>query len=143
MDRDTFVFMLHGDNGYDNTNPAVHAQADSAPENWIESGPHLMLMPKDPTTLAAFTDDFHTGNGSPFVMFRGSPFAHLMIPMPGFYAYTSPARLVAEPLTKAAAAHGSGVLVLGTLAVALVAALAIAKARFGAISEEPKAPVLV
>ena len=59
MDRDTFVFMLHGDNGYDNSNPAVRAQADSAPGQWIESGPHLMLMPKDPATLDAFTDDFH------------------------------------------------------------------------------------
>ena len=59
MDRDTFVFMLHGDNGYDNSNPAVRTQADSAPGQWIESGPHLMLMPKDPATLDAFTDDFH------------------------------------------------------------------------------------
>ena len=59
MDRDTFVFMLHGDNGYDNSNPAVRKQADAAPGQWIESGPHLMLMPKDPATLDAFTDDFH------------------------------------------------------------------------------------
>ena len=37
----------------------MHAQADSAPGKWIESGPHLMLMPKDPASLDAFTDDFH------------------------------------------------------------------------------------
>ena len=44
-------------------------------------------------------------------MFRGSPYSHLMIPMPGFYDYgaggtTSTAvapRMVAEPKAKAAA----------------------------------------
>jgi hypothetical protein len=148
MDRDSFVFMLHGDNGYDNTNPAVHSQADSAPGKWIESGPHVMLMPKDPATLDAFTDDFHSGDASPFVMFRGSPFAHLMIPAPGFYDYGAAAaavapRLIGEPSAKAAAAHGAGSLLVGTLGVALVAALAVVKSRFGAIAAAPTAPVLV
>ena len=49
-------------------------------------------------------------------MFRGSPFSHLMIPMPGFYDYgaggtTSTAvapRMVGEPKGKAAAARGAG-----------------------------------
>ena len=38
---------------------ARSGEADAAPGQWIESGPHLMLMPKDPATLDAFTDDFH------------------------------------------------------------------------------------
>ena len=58
----------------------------------------------------------HSGDASPFVMFRGSPFSHLMIPMPGFYDYgaggtTSTAvapRMVGEPKAKAAAARGAG-----------------------------------
>ena len=49
-------------------------------------------------------------------MFRGSPYSHLMIPMPGFYDYgaggtTSTAvapHMVAEPKAKAAAARGAG-----------------------------------
>ena len=49
-------------------------------------------------------------------MFRGSPYSHLMIPMPGFYDYgaggtTSAAvapHMVAEPKAKAAAARGAG-----------------------------------
>ena len=46
-------------------------------------------------------------------MFRGSPFSHLMIPMPGFYDYGAGAaavapRMVAEPKAKAAAARGAG-----------------------------------
>ena len=58
----------------------------------------------------------HSGDASPFVMFRGSPYSHLMIPMPGFYDYgaggtTSTAvapHMVAEPKAKAAAARGAG-----------------------------------
>ena len=58
MERDSFVWMLHGDVGEDNSTPMVLSEAD-ATGDWIESGPHLMLMPKDPATLDAFTDDFH------------------------------------------------------------------------------------
>ena len=52
---------------------------------WIESGPHLMLMPKDPATLAHFPTDFTTG--APYVMFAGTDYAHLMIPVTGYYQY--------------------------------------------------------
>lgn len=42
-----------------------------------------MLMPKDPRAIAKFTDDFNVG--SPYVMFGGTPYAHLMIPTDGAY----------------------------------------------------------
>jgi hypothetical protein len=145
MDRDAFVWMLHGDTGYDNNNYQVQNKADADPATWVESGPHLMLMPKNPASIEAFPTDFHNKDANPFVMFQGSLFAHLMIPMPGFYAYwpaVAPS-LAAEPTAKTAAAHEANTLVVGTLAVALVAALAIAKSRFEANTEEPAAPVLV
>jgi len=50
-------------------------------ESGIESGPHLMLMPKDPTSLANYPTDFTAG--APYVMFPGTPYAHLMIPVAG------------------------------------------------------------
>ena len=52
---------------------------------WIESGPHLMLMPKDPATLKEFHADF--SKGEPYVMMPGTDYAHLMIPLPGYYQY--------------------------------------------------------
>ncbi|MCS5688728.1 MAG: hypothetical protein NZ659_08085 [Acidimicrobiales bacterium] len=84
LERDTYVWMLHGDKGEDNSTPFVRNQADAEdPANWIESGPHLMLMPKDPASLDNFTSDFTTG--APYNMFRGTKYAHLMIPTEGYY----------------------------------------------------------
>ena len=78
--RNTFMWMLHGDNGEDNTKRLVLSVDDvEDPKNWIESGPHLMLMPKDPTSLDSFPTDF--SSGAPFVMFKGTKFAHVMIPL--------------------------------------------------------------
>ena len=63
--------------GEDNTKAGVPTKADAVLGQWIESGPHLMLMPKDPATLANYPADFTTG--APYVMFPGTPYAHLMI----------------------------------------------------------------
>ena len=80
MDHDAYLWMLHGDVGEDNTKPLVMSVDDiEDPENWVQTGPHLMMMPKDPASLDSFPTDFSTG--APFVMFKGSMFAHVMIPL--------------------------------------------------------------
>jgi hypothetical protein len=86
MERDSYMWMLNGDMGEDNTKAGVFNKEDSTPGEWIESGPHLMLMPKDPATLENFSNDFMSG--APYVMFAGTDYAHLMIPMEGYYKYT-------------------------------------------------------
>ncbi len=85
LSRDSFMWMLHGDVGEDNLVPGVLDKKDTTPGQWIESGPHLMLMPKDPKTLENFTSDF--SKGEPYVMFPGTDYAHLMIPVEGYYQY--------------------------------------------------------
>ena len=86
LDHDGFMWMLHGDVGEDNTTPMVMSKKDAKdPSQWIESGPHLMLMPKDPQTIANHTADFMSG--APYVMFPGSKYAHLMIPLKNYYKY--------------------------------------------------------
>jgi hypothetical protein len=86
LERDGFMWMLHGDMGEDNTKPMVLNKSDAAdPSQWIESGPHMMLMPKNVASLAAFTEDFT--RGEPYVMMPGSDYAHLMIPVEGYYRY--------------------------------------------------------
>ena len=85
LTRDTFMWMLHGDVGEDNTVMGVLNKEDSTPGQWIESGPHLMLMPKDTATLAEFHADFT--RGEPYVMMPGTDYAHLMIPVEGYYKY--------------------------------------------------------
>ena len=75
--------MQAGDEGYDNTDTTVVEKKDAKPGQWIESGGHVMLMPKDPKAIAKFTDDFISG--SPYIMFGGTPYAHVMIPTDGAY----------------------------------------------------------
>ena len=88
MDSDGWAWMLHGDMGEDNTKAGVLNKEDSVEGAWIESGPHLMLMPKDPSTLDGQTTDFN--KGAPYVMFAGTDYAHLMIPVEGYYDYQDP-----------------------------------------------------
>ena len=85
MSSDSYAWMLHGDMGEDNTKPLVLNEADAAEGHWIESGPHLMRMPKDPSSLAGLTTDFNSG--APYVMFAGTDYAHLMIPVDDYYKY--------------------------------------------------------
>jgi len=85
MERDTFMWMLHGDMGEDNTKAGVFNKAEAAPGHWIESGSHLMLMPKNPSSLVNYPTEFTTG--APYVMFANTPYAHLMIPVADYYKY--------------------------------------------------------
>ena len=88
-DVDGWAWMLHGDMGEDNrmylvTDEEGIAKAKADGE-WIESGAHLMLFPADPSTLDGQTTDFNSG--APYVMFSGTEYAHLMIPVEGYYDY--------------------------------------------------------
>ena len=60
-------------------------EEESAEGHWIESGPHLMRMPADPSSLDGMTTDF--ASGAPYVMFAGTIYAHVMYPMAGYYDY--------------------------------------------------------
>ena len=71
-----FSYMLAGDGGVSNSDPyhADHANA----EDYIKEGPHLMLIvPKQ--MLKGVTDDPHAGG--PYVMWKDTPYAHIMIPV--------------------------------------------------------------
>lgn len=85
LDNDGWMWMLHGDVGEDNLKAGVLHKKDSTPGQWIESGPHLMLMPKDPSSLDNMNADF--SNGAPYVMFPKTIWAHVMIPVEGYYEY--------------------------------------------------------
>jgi hypothetical protein len=86
LKNDGWAWMIHGDTGVDNFRPYSEGdKANTAPEDWIYSGSHLMLMPKDPASLDGVSTDFTTG--APYVMMKGTPFVHLMIPLEGYYDY--------------------------------------------------------
>ena len=85
LDHDGWMYMLHGDMGEDNTKQLVFKKKDAADGHWIESGAHLMLMPKDPASLKGQTTDFNSGG--PYIMFEGTGYDHIMIPLEGYYDY--------------------------------------------------------
>ena len=85
MDYDGYAWMLHGDMGEDNSTPKIMSKDDAKEGHWIESGPHLMRMPKDPSSLDGMTTDFNSG--APYVMFSGTPYAHIMYPVQDYYKH--------------------------------------------------------
>ena len=86
LENDGWIWMLHGDTGVANFRPYSEGdEKNTDPKDWIYSGAHLMLMPKDPNSLGSQTTDFTTG--APYVMMKGTPYVHLMIPVEGYYDY--------------------------------------------------------
>lgn len=74
-----FMYMLAGDTGASNTDPYATAQA--AGNHWIQTGPHIMIV----GPLVANNPGYQTSTDpdvtKPYVMWGGTPYAHLMIPM--------------------------------------------------------------
>lgn len=71
------AYMLSGDTGASNTDP--FAKAGTKDNKWVVSGPHIMLLYPDAKMLDAYPDD--PNNGGPWVMWRGTPYAHVMVPV--------------------------------------------------------------
>ena len=69
-------YMLAGDAGVSNSNPA-HPDGANAPD-FIKEGAHLMIaLPRH--LLEGITDDPHAGG--PYVMWKDTPYAHVMVPL--------------------------------------------------------------
>ena len=73
-------YMLMG--SYDNSNTDPFAGPPENPADGIVTGPHIMVFPVDPTSLAGLSTDHMTNE--PYVMFQDTPFAHLMMPTANF-----------------------------------------------------------
>jgi hypothetical protein len=70
------AYMLKGDNGASNTDP--YATKPTPDNQWVVSGPHIMILPTDRSQLDAFPTDPHTGG--PWVMWKDTKYAHIMVP---------------------------------------------------------------
>jgi hypothetical protein len=71
------AYMLQGDTGASNVDPS--AEGPTATNQWVVTGPHMMLVAPDPALLAHIPSDPATGG--PYVMWRGHPLEHVMIPL--------------------------------------------------------------
>ena len=73
------AYMLKGDRGASNTDP--FATGPTAKNDWVVSPPHIMMLYQDLKMLDAFPTD--PKSGGPWVMWKGTPYAHLMVPVSG------------------------------------------------------------
>lgn len=72
-------YMLQGDKPVSNVDP--FAEGPTPDNQWMEdAGPHIMIAVPDPALLEGITTD--PDNGGPWVMWKGTPYAHLMLPAP-------------------------------------------------------------
>ena len=70
-------YMLQGGTDASNTDP-FKMRPDSG-QAWVDTGPHVMVTVPNVAELRGMSTDFHTG--APYVMFGGTPYAHIMMPV--------------------------------------------------------------
>lgn len=71
------AYMLQGDAGASNTDP--YAEAETPDNEWVVTGPHVMIIVPDPAMLAGIPTD--PSGGGPYVMWRDTPYVHVMMPI--------------------------------------------------------------
>jgi hypothetical protein len=70
-------YMLQGDFPVSNVDP--YAKAPTPANEWVGEGtPHIRMVFPDARALESFSTD--PKSGGPYVMWRGTPYAHVMIP---------------------------------------------------------------
>ena len=77
-------YMLRGDKGASNTDP--YATRPTADNQWVVAPPHVMVLYSDPKMLDAYSTD--PRSGGPWVMWKGTPYAHVMVPVSATKAAT-------------------------------------------------------
>ncbi|HUT62079.1 MAG TPA: hypothetical protein VNA25_29930 [Phycisphaerae bacterium] len=68
-------YMLAGDRGASNSDPYATEETD----DWFVTGPHLMIIVPDASMLEGIPTD--PENGGPWVMWKGTPYVHVMVPI--------------------------------------------------------------
>ncbi len=71
------MYMLAGGHDASNTDPYAGHPGRGG---WVVTGPHVMVVGSD-SLLANYPSGPHPDTSRPYVMFAGTPYAHLMIPV--------------------------------------------------------------
>ena len=75
-----FVYMLLGDEGASNIDPA--AREKTADNAWVQTGPHVMIVGAAARPMMeGYPREAEADPTKPFVMWPGTPFEHLMLPV--------------------------------------------------------------
>jgi hypothetical protein len=73
------MYMLSGGTDASNTDP--YATSPKAGNHWIKTGPHVMLVGADPSFYAQYPSKADPDTSAPYVMWPGTPYQHLMVPV--------------------------------------------------------------
>ncbi len=73
------MYMLAGGTDASNTDP--YSTKPSRADHWIQTGPHLMLAGADDAFYAQYPKDADPDTSKPYVMWAGTPYQHLMVPV--------------------------------------------------------------
>jgi hypothetical protein len=73
------MYMLEGGTDASNTDP--YATAPSKENHWVETGPHVMVVGAAPEFYAMYPNNADPDTAVPYVMWSGTPYQHLMIPV--------------------------------------------------------------
>jgi hypothetical protein len=72
------IYMLAGGTDASNTDP--FATAPTADNNWVKTGRHVMIM-NAMDMMAGYPTDAKPDTSKPYVMWSGTPYQHLMVPV--------------------------------------------------------------
>jgi hypothetical protein len=78
-DKTGFIYMLAGDTGASNTDP--FAMKPEPGNHWIKTGPHVMIVGPAPKTMPGYPRSADPDTTNPYVMWPGTPYEHLMLPV--------------------------------------------------------------
>lgn len=70
-------YMLQGGSDASNTDPFATKPAEG--EDWVSAPPHVMVFPAGKLDQKVYGTDYKTGK--PWIMFAGTPYEHLMVPV--------------------------------------------------------------
>jgi hypothetical protein len=72
------MYMLEGGTDASNTDP--YATKPTSTNDWINTGPHIMVVGSK-EILGGYPSGAKPDTSAPYVMWAGTPYAHLMIPV--------------------------------------------------------------
>jgi len=73
-----FMYMLEGGTDASNTDPYAAGPADG--NNWIKTGPHVMIM-NAVDMMTGYPAEANPDTSKPYIMWPNTPYAHLMVPI--------------------------------------------------------------
>jgi hypothetical protein len=74
-----FIYMLNGDTGMSNTDPWATKRAPG--NHWVTTGPHIMMVGSPVKKMTGFPRTPDPDPTKPYVMWSGTPYEHVMLPL--------------------------------------------------------------